>query len=289
LVHIFILSIKNVAQGTNFPPKLLCMNSNYILYNIALSLIPNIGDLLAKKLVSYCGSAENIFKEKKQSLEKIPGIGSFYASAALNNNSALKMAEKELIFIEKNNIKPIYYLDNEYPKRLLHCDDGPIMLYFKGNANLNAPKIISIVGTREATEYGKETTGKLITDLAQHEVTIISGLAYGIDIQAHKFALENNIPTICVLAHGLDRIYPTIHKNIAEKMLENGGWLTDFISDTQPNKENFPKRNRIVAGISDATIVIESKKNGGSLISGDIANNNKRDVFFFPGGIKELR
>jgi DNA processing protein len=256
-------------------------------YKIALTLIPNIGDILAKRLVAYCGSVQAVFEEKKSSLEKIPGIGSAYASSVINHQ-IFDRAEEEIKFIEKNAISPLFYLDKDYPKRLAHCEDSPVMLYFKGNCNLNAEKTISIVGTREATEYGKKICEKLIADLAVHNVTIISGLAYGIDICAHKAALDNKLPTVCTLAHGLDRMYPAVHRQTAQKMLENGGWLTDFTSNTIPDRENFPRRNRIVAGISDATIVIESKKSGGSLITADIANSYNRDVFAFPGRVDDV-
>lgn len=256
-------------------------------YKIALSLIPNIGDILAKRLVAYCGSPEAVFEEKKSSLEKIPGIGEAYAGSVVNH-SVFSRVDEEIQFIEQNNITPFFYLDKNYPKRLTHCEDSPVMLYYKGEADLNTTKIVSIVGTRESTDYGKKQCEKLINDLAGHNVLIVSGLAYGIDIYAHKAAMEQGLPTVCVLAHGLDRIYPTIHKSTAQKMLEKGGWLTDFTSQTKPNRENFPRRNRIVAGISDATIVIESKKKGGSLITADIANSYNRDVFAFPGKIDDL-
>ncbi|MGQ0828690.1 MAG: DNA-processing protein DprA [Bacteroidota bacterium] len=260
------------------------MNEENLKYKIALTLIPDIGHILAKRLVSYCGSAEAVFKEKRSSLEKIPGIGSFSAKAVLGHD-VFERAEDEIKFIEKNNIQPIFYLDPKYPKRLTHCEDSPILLYFKGQANLNSEKTISIVGTREATDYGKELCEKLIADLAIHDVMIVSGLAYGIDICAHKAAMDNQLSTICVLAHGLDKIYPAVHASAAQKILENGGWLTDFPSKTIPDRENFPSRNRIVAGISDATIVIESKVGGGSLITADIANSYNRDVFAFPGKV----
>jgi len=258
--------------------------SDKLVYKIALSLIPNIGDVLAKRLVAYCGSVEAVFKEKKSTLEKIPGIGSFYATAVIKQN-VFNRAEEELKFIEKNKIQPLFYLDSNYPKRLLQCEDGPIMMYLKGGTNLNAEKIISIVGTRESTDYGNGICNQLVEDLSSLNVLIVSGLAYGIDICAHKAALKNNLPTIGVVAHGLDKIYPAIHKSTADKMLENGGLLTDFPSNTKPNAENFPRRNRIVAGIADATIVIESKKGGGSLITADIANSYSRDVFAFPGRV----
>ena len=256
-------------------------------YKIAISLIPSIGDILAKRLVAYCGSAEMVFKEKKTALEKIPGIGSVNAKSVINQN-IFERAEEEVRFIQKNNIVPVFYLDSSYPKRLTHCYDSPVMLYFKGHTNLNAEKMISVVGTRDASEYGKKICEKLISDFAPYNVTIVSGLAYGVDICAHKSAIENNLPTICTLAHGLDKIYPSVHSSTANKMLENGGWLTDFISNTKPDKENFPKRNRIVAGISDATIVIESKINGGSLITAELANGYGRDVFAFPGRVDDI-
>lgn len=256
-------------------------------YKIALTLIPHIGDILAKRLVAYCGSPQAVFEEKKASLEKIPGIGAMYAASVINHG-AFGRAEEEINFIEKNNITPLFYLDKNYPQRLSNCEDSPVMLYYKGNANLNAGKIVSIVGTRDATEYGKKLCEQLIADLSPLNVTIVSGLAYGIDICAHKAALENGLPTVCTLAHGLDRIYPAIHKSTAEKMLDTGGWLTDFTSKIAPDRENFPRRNRIVAGIADATVVIESKKSGGSLITADIANSYNRDVFAFPGRIGDL-
>ncbi len=251
---------------------------------IALSLIPNIGDILAKRLVAYCGGVDAVFKEKKSVLEKIPGIGTFYASAVINQK-VFNRAEEEIDFIEKNKIQALFYLDTNYPKRLTHCEDSPVMLYFKGETDFNKSKVLSIVGTRENTEYGERICNKLIEELAEHDVLIVSGLAYGIDICAHKAALKNNLHTVGVFAHGLDKIYPALHKSTAEKMLNCGGLLTDFTSQTKPNPENFPRRNRIVAGISDATIVVESKKDGGSLITADIANSYSRDVFAYPGRV----
>ncbi|HET6226105.1 MAG TPA: DNA-processing protein DprA [Bacteroidia bacterium] len=258
----------------------------HLLYEIALTLIPNIGDILAKKLVAYCGNAEQVFKEKRTALEKIPGIGSINAHGILNY-SAFDRAEEELRFISDHNIQAIFYQDASYPKRLTYCEDSPILLYFKGNTNLNAEKIISIVGTREATEYGKMLCDQLIADLSAYGITIVSGLAHGIDTYAHRAALDHQLSTVCVLAHGLDKIYPTVNSGLAIKMLESGGWLSDFMSRSKPDKENFPSRNRIVAGISDATIVIESKAKGGSLITAEIANSYNRDVFAFPGRVND--
>jgi len=257
-----------------------------LIYRIGITLIPGVGDVNAKSLISYCGSAEAVFKEKKEKLMKIPGIGSITADAVCNQD-VLGRAEEEIKFIEKHKIIPLFYLDEDYPKRLKHCSDSPIMLYYKGTADLNRQKIISIVGTRMATDYGKKICENLIKELAPYNIMVVSGLAYGIDVCAHKAAIANDLPTVAVVAHGLDKIYPSAHRSTAEKMLKNGGLLTDFISKTNPDKENFPKRNRIVAGISDATIVVESGKDGGSLITADIANSYNRDVFAFPGKVDD--
>ena len=255
-------------------------------YKIAITLIPGIGDILAKNLIAYCGGAEAVFKEKKQNLIKIPGIGTITADSIKKQN-VLARAEKEITFILKYKIQPLFFLDDAYPKRLKQCADSPVMLYYKGNADLNAAKIISIVGTRNATTYGKTICENFIAELAGMDVLIVSGLAYGIDICAHRAALENNLATVGVLAHGLDNIYPSVHTATAKKMVENGGLLTDYLSETNPDKENFPKRNRIVAGMADATVVVESKNGGGSLITADIANSYSRDVFAFPGRIDD--
>lgn len=255
-------------------------------YRIALKLIHGVGDVLAKNLVAYCGSPEAVFKEKKSRLEKIPEIGPVTAGAIINHNS-FERAEQEILFIKKNNITPLFYLDKAYPTRLKNCADAPVMLYYKGSASLNAEKIISIIGTRNATDYGRNMCEKIIDGLAAHQVTIVSGLAYGIDITAHKSALKNNLPTIGVMAHGHDRLYPSAHKSASEKMIDKGGLLTEFISETNPDKENFPTRNRIVAGIADAILVIESGIKGGSLITTDIALSYNRDVFAVPGNAGE--
>jgi len=251
-------------------------------YRIGITLIPGIGDVLAKNLISYCGSVEGVFKEKKTALQKIPGIGETLANVVRKQN-VLGRAEEEIKFIRKYKISPLFYLDDAYPQRLKHCADSPVLIYYKGKAELNMKRIVSIVGTRNVTAYGKKICNSLIEGLAGHDILIASGLAYGVDICAHKAALLNGLPTVGVMAHGLDKIYPAVHRSIAEKMLENGGLLTDFMSKTQPDAQNFPKRNRIVAGMADATIVIESKEEGGSLITADIANSYSRDVFAFPG------
>ena len=192
-------------------------------------------------------------------------------------------AEKELAFIEKYKIEPLFIGDENYPKRLLNCYDPPTLLYYRGNADLNSSKIVAIVGSRMHTEYGKTITEKLVEDLSSTNVLVVSGLAYGIDYLAHKAALKNNMKTVGVLAHGLDKIYPSDHLNTAKEMVQHGGLLTEFMSKTKPDKHNFPSRNRIVAGMSDATIVVETDIKGGSMITAELANGYNKDVFAFPG------
>lgn len=257
-----------------------------LLHQIGISLIPGIGDINGKKLVAYCGGAEAVFKEKKKNLLKIPGIGVSTVDSIISQK-VLERAEEEIKFIERYNIKPLFFTEKEYPQRLKHCIDGPLLLFFKGNADLDASRIVGVVGTRNASEYGKETCNKILEELAELDVLVISGLAYGIDTAAHKAALKNNLKTAGVLAHGLDRIYPSANKSLAEKMVSNGGLITDFISKTIPDRENFPKRNRIIAGLVDALIVVESAIRGGALITANIANSYDRDVFAFPGKISD--
>ncbi len=257
-----------------------------LLYKIGLTLIPNVGPKIGKKLVSYCGGVEAIFKEKKTKLLKIPGVGDALANSIISSK-ILDRAEKEIKLIEKYNIKPLFYLDKAYPERLKQCVDNPLMLYYKGNADLNALRIISIVGSRRTTEYGKEVCNKIVEGLSELDVLIVSGLAYGTDTCSHKAALENGLKTIGILAHGLDRVYPPLNKSLAKRMIKNGGLLTEFISGTIPERENFPKRNRIIAGIADAVVVIEAGKKSGALITADIANSYNRDVFAVPGRITD--
>ncbi|MCB0754283.1 MAG: DNA-protecting protein DprA [Flavobacteriales bacterium] len=253
---------------------------------IALSMIPGLGDSRIKKLVAYCGGAKEVFSQPQHFLEKIPNIGSKIA-ASVSSKDVLLKAEKEIAFTEKNGVSIISFLDQEYPQRLKHCDDAPVVLYKKGAGSINPPKAVAIVGTRNATREGKEITEKLVEELAIANVTIVSGLAYGIDIAAHKACLKNNIPTIGCLAHGLDRIYPKLHERTANEMLENGALITDFPIGTNPDRENFPKRNRIVAGMADATIVVEAAAKGGALITAELANGYNRDVFAVPGRVSD--
>jgi len=258
-------------------------------YKIAISLIPGIGSVTARNLIAYVGSVEGVFLEKEKNLMKIPGIGEVNAQKVVRQD-VLERAKHEVDFIQKNQIQTFFYLDENYPSRLKNCSDAPIVLYFKGNANLNEQRIISVVGTRNATNYGKDICDDLIRNFSEksYRVLVISGLAYGIDIHAHKACLKYNVPTVGVFAHGLDTIYPDIHSPVANKMLENGGMLSDFISETKIERQNFLRRNRIIAGLADATVIVESAEKGGALVTADIANSYNRDVFAFPGRCTDL-
>lgn len=249
---------------------------------LALQKIEGVGDIIAKKLLHHFGTAENIFKTKSTQLAAIDGIGQFLIKN-LKSKSVFLEAEQELKFIKNNNIDVHFFKDDTYPDKLKHCIDGPILLFSSGIINLKDQKVISIVGTRQITSYGAEFCKKLIEDLAPLNPIIISGFAYGVDIVAHQTAMDLNLQTIGVLAHGLNQIYPKTHKKFVAKMEQNGGFLTEFWSNSSPEKENFVKRNRIVAGMSEATIVIESAEKGGSLITANMANDYNRDVFAVPG------
>jgi DNA processing protein len=253
-------------------------------HKIAISLIPGIGSVTARNLIAYVGSVEGVFQEKEKNLMKIPGVGEVNAQRVVRQD-VLERAKREVDFIEKNKIQTFFYLDENYPTRLKSCSDAPIILFYKGNANLNERRIISVVGTRNATNYGKEICDELIRNFSEksYRVLVVSGLAYGIDVQAHKACLKYNIPTVGVFAHGLDNIYPQLHAPVAAKMLGNGGLLSDFISETKIDRQNFLRRNRIIAGLADATIIVESAEKGGALVTADIANSYNRDVFAFPG------
>ncbi len=257
-----------------------------LLYRIALTLVPQIGPVQAKILLQHC-EPEEIFHAKKHFLEKLEGIGPVRA-ASIKQFRDFSRAEEEIAFIEKYQIRPLFISDPQYPRRLLNCCDSPTLLFYKGEAELNASRIISVIGTRHHTDYGKQVTEKLLKELASHNVTVISGLAYGVDAIAHRSAMKNGLPTVGVLAHGLDQVYPNAHKALARDMLkEGGGLLTEFRSGTQPDKHNFPSRNRVVAGMSDATIVIETDIKGGSMITAEMANGYNRDVFAIPGKIPD--
>jgi DNA processing protein len=258
------------------------MNEQELFYLLALQKIEGVGDIVAKKLINHCHSAENVFNTKTGFLKTIDGVGDVLIKK-LKDKTVFEKAEAEVKYILENKINYSFYKDNNYPDRLKHCIDGPLLLFYSGNINWNTQKTISIVGTRQITSYGTEFCKKLIEDLAPLNPIIVSGFAYGVDIVAHQAAMDNGLQTIGVLAHGLNQIYPKTHKKYVAKMEQNGGFMTEFWSSSNPEKENFVKRNRIVAGISEATIVIESAEKGGSLITAIMANDYNRDVFAVPG------
>lgn len=257
------------------------------LYEIALTLVPGIGYVNGKKLVAYCGGAEAVFCEKKKAIIKINGITENVVNGIFSKDVMLR-AEEEMRFVEKNGIKPFFYLDIDYPKRLQHCHDSPMMLYYKGNADFNVEKVIGVVGTRNITDYGRYYTERIVEELASDNVLVISGLAYGVDAAAHRAALKYDLATVGVLGHGMQTIYPAENRNLSQKMIEKGGVLTEFVSGTKPDRENFPKRNRIVAGMVDCLVVVESALKGGAVITAEIANSYDREVFALPGRIGDI-
>lgn len=259
------------------------MKNNELFYQLALTLVPNVGDARAKALVNHFGSAKAIFKAKLQDLERVEGTGPLSASSIKAFND-FSLVEQEMAFIEKYKIQTLFLTDPKYPQRLLQCYDSPAMLFYKGTADLNASKMVAIVGTRKCTDYGKDFTDKLVNALEQENAVIVSGLAYGIDAAAHKAALKYKLPTVGTVAHGLNKMYPAAHAELAKDMLKQGGGiLTEFFSHTIADVHHFPLRNRIVAGMCDATIVIESEINGGSMITAKLADGYNRDVFALPG------
>ncbi|KAA5827378.1 DNA-protecting protein DprA [Algibacter amylolyticus] len=258
------------------------MTENDLLYTLALQHVPNIGDITAKRLISHCGSAEAVLKEKSQNLLKIDGIGSVTISDLFKSHH-LKEAEKEIRFIKVNNIEVSYFNEANYPEKLKHCIDSPILLFQTGKIDLKNQPIISIVGARKITTSGIAFCENLVEQLAIYNPIIVSGFAYGTDITAHKAAMKHKLQTVACLAHGLNQIYPKVHKKYMVDMEKNGGFFSDFWSTDTFDKNNFLKRNRVIAGLSEATIVIESAEKGGSLVTADIAHSYNRDVFAVPG------
>ncbi len=258
--------------------------TNHVLDLLALTLVPGLGDRNVKQLISYCGSPAEVFSSNRSKLESIPGFGSKTASIILNHKTHSE-AESIIKEAEKKEMEILTYLDSGYPQRLKLVIDAPPIIYKKGNGDLNPPRTIAVVGTRRATDYGKAATRKIANDLQALGSQVVSGLAYGIDIEAHRAALKNGSSTIAVLAGGLDRIYPSVHKKSAEEMQENGAIITESRPDTKPDPHLFPARNRIIAGMTDATIVVEAAERGGALITAKIADSYGRTVFAVPGDI----
>jgi DNA processing protein len=262
------------------------LNNIVLQQQIALTFLNGTGRRKMRTILSHIPDVDTFFHEKKKNLLKIPGVGEA-SLIQMNRDEALKKAAPFVDYYEKNNFKTHFFQDADFPLRLNQCDDAPILLFSHGEMDLNPPKIISIVGTRNATEYGKVICDELLHALVDKNVVIVSGLAYGIDIYVHQLCVQLGIQTIGVLGHGLDRIYPSSHKQTAKQMTQNGGLLTEFLPGTMPDRMNFPMRNRIVAGMCDATIVIESGAKGGSLITAELANDYSRDVFAYPGDINK--
>ncbi len=258
------------------------MTETELLLVLALQHVPKVGDITAKKLISHCGSVEAVFQEKRRNLLKIDGIGTTVLSELFHTYHH-EEAEKELRFIKENDIDCLYFTDDDYPDKLKHCIDSPILLFKSGNINLKQQRIISIVGTRKITTSGIAFCQKLVETLAPFDPVIVSGFAYGTDITAQKAALKHNLQTIGCLAHGLNQVYPKTHKKYVAEVENHGGFLTEFWSTSNPDRENFLRRNRVIAGLSEATIVIESAEKGGSLVTADIANSYNREVFAVPG------
>lgn len=263
------------------------MNDTELVHRIALSKLKGIGPIMARELVAYMGGVDELFTDPivDRKILSIPNAGPAILSA-IKDRSVLETAKRELEFIHKHDVRVMFYLDDAYPRRLKHCVDAPVLLYMQGNGNVNPERVVSIVGTRKATDYGRMVCEELIEGLKDSEVLIVSGLAYGIDICAHRAALRVGLPTIAGVAHGLDRLYPGEHAGTALKMMQNGGLITELSSKSNFHPSNFPSRNRVVAGMSDCTVVIESASKGGSLITADIANSYNRDVLAVPGSIK---
>lgn len=264
-------------------------NNTEAFFQLALSFVSDIGPKRVRTLLSKFGTVEALFKAPLKELKTIDGIGEKLAKK-LKDETHFHLAEKEMAYCEKHDIQLLFFNAANYPKRFLNCDDPPILLFYKGNADLNIEKTIAIIGTRKNTDYGQRTTEDLLGQLnGQDDMIIVSGLALGIDTIAHKAALKNNLSTVGVLGHSLDRIYPYSNKSLANEMLENGGLLSEFPSGTKPDRQNFPVRNRIVAGMSDVTIVVESDIKGGAMITAYVAASYNREVAAFPGRVYDSK
>ncbi len=266
----------------------ICFFMEPLVYKIALTLLPGVGSMRIRSILGHVGSPENFFREPAKSLLGIPGIGGHLVSRSIREK-VLEQAQQEMIFLEKNNIRTVYFLDDDYPQRLKQCEDAPVIIYVQGDTCLDARKILSVVGTRRATSYGLDHCKKIIEGLARTypDLLIVSGLAYGIDVCAHKAALKNGLQTVAVLGHGLHMIYPAIHRDVAKDIVKQGALVTEFSTIHIPDKRNFIARNRIIAGLADATLVAESGIKGGALITADLANSYNRDVFTLPGRISD--
>ncbi len=265
------------------------MNESKLKYQIGLTLIKGVGAATAKKLIAALGDEDAVFNTKKHLLEHIPGVGKTL-SAQIKAPGILDRAEREIEFMHKNNITAHFYTGDTYPFRLRECYDSPVILYQKGNADFNRKKYLGVVGTRKMTAYGKAHCENIISALAQKhpDLVVVSGLAYGVDICAHKKSLEMNLQTIGVISHGFDLLYPAAHKPVADKMLNQGGLVTEYVSGTPLDRNNFVARNRIIAGMCDVVLVVESGVKGGALLTAEFADSYHRDVCAIPGRINDV-
>lgn len=261
-----------------------------LFHELALTLLPGIGPQLTRQLMSYGGGAKTVLTMPPGKLRRIPGVGdaTIHILTGREREHAFRKAEADLRKAEKDGVEIIFYTNKRFPTRLKQLADAPVILYYQGTAELNAPKTVAIVGTRQATDYGREQTERLVAGLLPHRPLVVSGLAYGIDIVAHRAALQEGLDTVGVMATGLDSIYPTAHRKTAEKMREQGGLLTEFPFGTPPDRYNFPARNRIIAGLSDGTVVVEAAIKGGALITAELALSYDRDVLAVPGNLGSL-
>lgn len=254
-------------------------------HQIALTLMPQIGAVTTKTLVSYCGSAAAVFKTSRRELQRIPGIGPALAAALADPAPAMKAAEQEIRFMEQQGIQAIFYTDQAYPSRLKQCADGPALFYFTGSSLslLEQPRVLAIVGTRQPSDHGRAICEEIVENLKPYNILIVSGLAFGIDVTAHRKATLAGIPNIGVLGHGLGTIYPMQHQSVAQRMIENGGLVSEYVHDAKPDREHFPMRNRIISGLSDAVLVVETASSGGSMITIQYAERHGREIFAIPG------
>lgn len=266
------------------------MDDTALVHRIALAMLKGIGPVNARNLVAYCGGVDALFTDRKlkRTLEKVPGIGPKLI-ASITDKRILPTAEKELAYVRKHKLRMYFYLDSDFPARLKQAEDAPVLLFVKGHADMNAPRMVSIVGTRTPTDQGRRLCVELVEGLKECGATIVSGLAYGIDIAAHRTAVREGLPTIGCVAHGLDKLYPGEHAATAEEMLDQGALVSELPSGSAFAPGNFPARNRVIAGLSDCTVVVESGPKGGSLITADIANSYDREVYAFPGRPTDAR
>lgn len=265
------------------------MTDQETLYMMALAQVPSVSQTNLHLLIDELGTATAIYENRKSLKELLPAASQKTLDALASIDNHLKRAEEELQFCKEGKIQCLGINDNNYPQRLKDCNDAPILLYYRGSANLNTQHIVSMVGTRQITAYGKDLCRTFVRDLKRlcPDTLVVSGLAYGVDIHCHKAALEEGLDTVGVLAHGMDQIYPRMHRDTAKQMLTQGGLLTEYLSRTPIDKRNFVQRNRIVAGVADAIIVVESATKGGSLITADIALSYNRQVWAYPGRITD--